>query len=167
MFTALLLSLLLATSSLVSCRSTNIAAAPTDTNDNSHPLKSGCTGPLAFVTAFNHPHVILVNQPIRSKHYKKLCKLNGYRPLRVRDERELKRVVKELRSLSCHKGAVWVGGLWAAARGKRGVAVSTGHGGSVQLYGRQSRATFPALCRNKKIKKSKKGTERGSRKSKK
>lgn len=117
-----------------------------------------CTGPIALVTAFNHPRVVLVNKPVRYRNYRKICRFNGYEPLTVRDDRELRRVLKELKSLHCHNGPVWIEKYWKCeqihASRRSSPALVTRHGGMVEIYPQSNSIRYPALCRNKRILKS-------------
>ena len=130
---------------------------------------SQCTGPIGFVTAFAHPKLVLVNQTVKYRNYRKLCRQNGYEPLMIRDERELGRVLRELKSLRCHHGPAWVDGYWQVKPDPRGkktpIAVTNSHGGLVEIYPRNAFVRYPALCRSKKIHKG--GKKSKSKKSKK
>lgn len=124
--------------------------------DPSTSYDSQCTGPIGLVTAFNHPQVVLVNQKIRYRNYRKLCRQNGYQPLMIRDERELTRVLRELKSLKCHHGPAWVDGYWRVIPSERGrktpTAVTISHGGLVELYPKDPFVRYAALCRTKTVK---------------
>lgn len=116
---------------------------------------SNCTGPVAFVTAYTNPTIVLVNQPIRYENYEQLCRQNGYRPLKIRDDRELKTVLKELQSLHCHHGPAWIDRYWRVhdKKGKKTpTAVNNDHGGLLEFYQNCATATYPVLCRAKKYK---------------